>query len=237
MPHLPRPDPTHESPRAAGARFRESLRWTLGFIALLWIILLVDGMLDLGLGRWGVRPHEMRGLVGLVTMPLLHGGPLHLAHNTLPALLLGGGLLYFYPTSRWRVLPWFWVMPGLFVWIVGHTGSTHYGASGLNFALLGFLALGGLLRREAGTLGLSMGVVFYYGGMLTGVLPIERGVSWEGHLGGLLTGLALAIIYRRWDIPPPRRYDYELEEEEEESAPLPEDWAELPDDDRPRTLH
>ncbi len=229
---ISRSDPRHESPAAAAHRFRVALGGVLAFVLLLWAVLGTDLLFDLDLRRWGVRPWRADGLLGLLTMPLLHGGPVHLIHNTLPTLTLGTGLLFFYPRSRWRVIPWFWFAPGLFVWFVGTPGSTHFGASGLNFALLAYLSLGGLLRREVATLALSLAVMFYYGGMFSGILPIEEGVSWEGHLGGLLTGIALAIAYRRWDVPPRKRYDWE-DEEEEDDASAPHDA----DDRAPPTLH
>lgn len=218
---IPRSDPQHESPRDAGRRFRAALVTVGAFVLALWALLALDLAFELDLRRYGVRPYQPAGLLGLVTMPLIHGGPVHLLHNSLPTLLLGTGLLYFYRRSRWRVLPWFWLAPGLFVWLVGAPGSTHFGASGLNFALLGYLALGGLLRREVATLAVSMAAMFYYGGMLSGILPIEEGISWEGHLGGLLTGIGAALAYRRWDLTPRKRYDWEDEDDDEppESRP------------------
>ncbi|MEM9302176.1 MAG: rhomboid family intramembrane serine protease [Pseudomonadota bacterium] len=211
--HLNRPDASAATLKESSHRFRGALNTVLLFVAALWAILLLDQLLAFDLRSLGVKPHQPVGLLGLVTMPLLHGGFVHLLNNSLPTLLLGGALLYFYPQTRWRVLPWFWLFPGAFVWLIGEDGSTHFGASGLNFALLGYVGLGGLLRRDAAMLAVSLATLFYYGGMLSGVLPIEAGVSWEGHLGGLIVGLVLAIWFRREDIPPRRRYDYEDEED------------------------
>jgi membrane associated rhomboid family serine protease len=212
---VPRPDPHQESIGAAGKRFRAALQRAVLIAAALWVILLIDTAIGVGLSAWGTGPRRLQGLLGLISMPLIHGGVGHLATNTLPLILLGTGLQYFYPRTALRVLPWFWIAPGLFVWIFGADGSTHYGASGFNFAMLGYLSLGGLLRRDAATLALSMVTLFLYGGMFSGILPVEDGVSWEGHLGGLLTGFVAAIIYRRWDVPAARRYTYEDEEQED----------------------
>jgi membrane associated rhomboid family serine protease len=237
---LERPDPQAETLKEASARFRTALDRVLVFVAVLWAILLVDELTSLDLRGFGVRPGAAEGLVGLLTMPLLHGGFVHLLKNTLPTLTLGVALYYFYPHTSRRVLPWFWLFPGLFVWVVGEAGSTHFGASGLNFALLGFVGLGGLLRRSAPVLALSLAVLFYYGGMLSGVLPIEPGVSWEGHLGGLLIGVVLAVWFRREDIPPRRRYDYEDDDDSEEESEFGNgSWSVTPPDDGdgPRTLH
>ncbi len=209
-------DPNAEPPAVARQRFRGAMNTVLALVALLWAILLVDQLLPGELRRFGAQPGELSGLLGLVTMPLLHGGFVHLITNTLPLIMLGVALLYFYSETAWKVIPWFWLVPGLFVWFVGAEGSNHVGASGLTFALLGYVGLGGLLRRDAAMLAVSLATLFYYGGMLSGVLPIEPGVSWEAHLGGVLTGLVLAIWYRRADIPPRRRYDYEDEDEDED---------------------
>ena len=212
---IDRPDPVQESPRKAGQRFRAALKLVAGFVAVLWVILIVDAALDLGLRQYGVRPRTLSGLLGLLTMPLLHGGVVHLLHNTLGCLLLGTGLLFFYPETAWRVIPWFWVVPPALVWLIGQPGSIHYGASGLTFAMFAYLSLGGMLRRDAATLALSLAVLFYFGSMLSGILPVEPGISWEGHLGGILVGGLFGFIYRARDIPPRKRYDWEDDDDDD----------------------
>lgn len=212
---ITRPDPNAEPREVAIRRFRFALKTAVVAVSVLWAILLADQLLALDLRAFGVQPWRFAGLVGLITMPLIHGGFAHLIHNSLPALTLITALLYFYPTVSRRVIAPFWIFPGLFVWFAGDNGSTHFGASGFNFALLGFLSLSGLLRREAGSLAISLAVFFFYGGMFSGILPIEPGVSWEGHLGGLIIGLLLAIVYRHRDLPTPKRYDWEDEDETE----------------------
>lgn len=208
---IDRVDPDAASVSGERLRFRRSLRITLTFVAGLWLILVVDSLTTFALTTYGVMPHRASGLLGLVTMPLLHGGPAHLVHNSLPTLTMLTALLFFYPASGKRVLPWMWLLPGVFVWLAGEQGSTHFGASGLNFALLGYVSVGGLLRKSAPQLALSLATLFLWGGMLSGILPIKEGISWEGHLGGLLTGLLLAVVYRRWDIPPAKHYEWEDE--------------------------
>lgn len=178
----------------------------------MWAIVLIDSVLGLELARFGVRPRTLEGLLGLLTMPLLHSGVDHVLANTLPIAVLGTALLWVYPRTAAGVLFWSWVGPPLFVWLIGGSHSVHVGASGLTFALLSYLGLGGLLRLEAKSLAVSLLVIFYYGGMLTGILPITPGVSWQGHLGGLLVGIALAMKFRRHDMPARKRYDWEYEE-------------------------
>jgi len=55
-------------------------------------------------------------------------------------------------------------------------------------------------------------VIFFYGGMIWGILPLEKGVSWESHLSGGITGFISSIIFRKKDKY--KKYDWEDEESE-----------------------
>ena len=48
--------------------------------------------------------------------------------------------------------------------------------------------------------------------MIWGVFPTETHVSWEGHLAGLITGVLLALIYRKHG-PQAPKFLYEIEKE------------------------
>lgn len=58
-------------------------------------------------------------------------------------------------------------------------------------------------------------VVFLYGSMVWGVLPIQPQISWEGHLFGAIAGLILAFYYRDRG-PQKPTYSWELEPEEDD---------------------
>lgn len=55
---------------------------------------------------------------------------------------------------------------------------------------------------------LSFIVVFLYGGLLWFVVPVKPGISWEGHLSGLITGLLFALIYKQ-EIEIQPKYEWE----------------------------
>ena len=208
------PDPAWTSSERARANFRLAARIALGFVALLWLIQLLNWGLDLDLGRFGVRPREFAGLPGILVAPLLHGGFAHLATNTLPLLVLGTGMLYLYPNSALKVIPAVYLGPGIAVWLFARTSSVHVGASGLVYGFVSYIFVAGVIRRDRRAIAASLLIAFLYGSMVWGVLPIEHGVSWETHLSAALIGLVLAIMLRHLDIPPSKRYDWEDEADE-----------------------
>jgi membrane associated rhomboid family serine protease len=90
-------DPDYTSSARARASFRLAFKFAVGFVALIWLIDILNWALDLELQRFGVRPRQFAGLPGILLAPLLHGGPVHLIANSLPLLVLGTGMLYLYP--------------------------------------------------------------------------------------------------------------------------------------------
>jgi membrane associated rhomboid family serine protease len=124
------PDPAYTGSEHARANFRLAVKMAFGFVALIWIIQLLNSGLDLGLERFGIRPRELAGLPGFLLGPLLHGGFAHLIANSLPLLVLVTGILHRYPHSAVRVLPAVYLGPGIVVWLLAR-GSVHVGASGL----------------------------------------------------------------------------------------------------------
>ena len=177
--------------------FRNLIRWPLTLLALIWAVFLVDHYL---LGRsltfwYGLSTREMAGLPGIVVAPLLHSGWPHLLSNSFPFLTLMGLLVFFYPRLWPRSLATLWLGTGALVWAFGRS-VTHIGASGVVYALAAFLAFSGIFRRDLRAIVVSLVVLFYYGGMVVGILPGQEGISWESHLLGLIMGVLAAYIYR-----------------------------------------
>jgi len=86
------------------------------------------------------------------------------------------------------------LLGGLFVWLIGASNSVHLGASGVIFGYLGFLLSRGYFERSWFSSLISFVIAFMYGGLLWGVFPGERSISWEGHLSGLCSGIFVASI-------------------------------------------
>jgi len=214
--HLGKPDPHFIASKRAQHNFRLALKIALTLTAFLWLILFLDYFLGLELARFGLRPGNLRGLIGLLTAPLLHSGVEHMFSNTLPLIISMTAILYLYPRSSVRVIPIIWIGSGMLAWIIGRP-SLHFGASGFVYGLLAFVFISGVLRFDMRSVAVSIMVWFLYGSMIWGLLPIRPNMSWELHLSGAILGVALAIVFRQWDITPIKRYEWE----DDDSVP---DW-------------
>src|ERR1700680_4472221 len=206
------PDPAYTGSERARANFRLAVKIALGFVALIWVIELLNWGLDLGAEDFGVRPRQLAGLPGILFAPLVHAGFAHLIANSPPLLVLGTAMLYLYPSAALRVLPAVYLGTGVAVWLFAR-GSAHVGASGLIYGFVSSIFVAWLIRRGRGGGAASLLVCFMYGALVWGVLPIEPGVSWETHLAAALIGIVLAIALRHLDIPPRVRYTWEDEED------------------------
>ncbi|MFZ4463833.1 MAG: rhomboid family intramembrane serine protease [Bacteroidales bacterium] len=202
------------------------------FLALMWLFKLAEYVFDQRLSFLGITPLELRGLAGIILSPFLHGDWKHLMANSIPMLVLGAALYYFYKEIANKVLILIILLTGTWVWL-GARESTHIGASGVIYGLNSFLLVSGMLRRESRLMALSLIVVFLYGGMIWGVFPEffpEKNISWESHLSGLVAGIVLAIFFKEEGIQR-KKYSWELEESDNEYVSETEEI--LPEEERP----
>ena len=100
----------------------------------MWIVYLLDRTFELDLYRFGTYPRTIRGLAGILTSPFIHGDAEHLLNNSIPMLVLGSALLYFFPRVAGRVVLVSWLVSGVWVWISARS-SFHIGASGVVYGL------------------------------------------------------------------------------------------------------
>ena len=162
--------------------------------AVMWAVELVDLVPGTDLDQWGIRPRQARGLVGIVTAPFLHDGLGHLISNTIPFLVLGG-LIAAGGVARYvQVTVAITLIAGLGTWLIGPARTDHIGASGLVFGCLTYLLARGVFERRPTYLLVGVVVLFFYGGVLWGLLP-RPGISWQGHLFGALGGIAAARLF------------------------------------------
>lgn len=209
--------------------FKYSLLLPLIFVGILWLVKLTENLLNLDFTTFGILPLHPEGLPGIIFSPFIHGSYEHLMSNSIPFLILTFALLYFYRRLAYRIFFLIYILSGICVWLGGRE-SWHIGASGIVYGLASFLFFSGVFRKDANLLTIGIIVVFLYGSMFWGILPIKPEISWESHLWGSASGLMLAFYYRhQGPVRPTASWENEPEEEDSSEA----DWK-LPeqDDDR-----
>jgi membrane associated rhomboid family serine protease len=192
------PEPTRRGRFAEVARRFDPQTWT-GALAImvaagvvLWAIEIGNAISGYALNRYGMHPRALRGLEGIVTMPLLHSDAVHLLADIFPFIIIGwmalvGGGREFLLTTLVVV-----VGGGLVTWIVGPP-RTIVGSSALVFGWLGYL-LGRayFARRLAWILGAAF-AIFFFSGLFGGLVPtVHADVAWQANLCGFLAGVGAA---------------------------------------------
>ncbi|MFO7249674.1 MAG: rhomboid family intramembrane serine protease [Actinomycetes bacterium] len=167
-------------------------------LGAMWILEILDQFLFFGrLDHYGIVGGDPEGLVGVPLAPFLHAGFGHLMANSLPLLVLGimaaiRGVGRFIAATMIIVL-----VSGVGVWVVTPPYVVTVGASGLVFGYFGYVVARGLFDRHSLDIALGIVVVVLYSSLLWGVLPGDPGVSWQGHLFGLVGGVLAAWLLRR----------------------------------------
>ncbi len=188
------------------------------FVMLLWLVFWMQVRFFPGIKSLGVYPLTLKGLKGIVLSPFIHSDIEHLYNNSIPLFVLSMALFYFYRKISWKVILYGILLSGLITWCIGRPAN-HIGASGLIYVLVSFIFFKGVFARHFRLVALSLLIIFLYGSMIWYVFPVEKGISWEGHLAGLITGFVFALIFRK-AIAKPEKYVWQQPEYNEEDDPF-----------------
>ena len=194
---------------------RKSILIPAALIIIIWMIYVSQTTFNLPFAHYGVLPRTIQGLAGILSAPLVHADFAHLISNTPALLILSIAVLYFYPDSSLKVLALIYLLTGVLVWLFARQ-VYHIGASGIIYGLLGFLFFSGVFRRDNRSIAIALLVTFIYGGLIWGVLPGMKGISWESHLFGGISGIIIAFVFRKKD--PYIKYDWEEEITDEDKS-------------------
>lgn len=168
-------------------------------LSIMWIVKGIEYLFHISFASFGVYPLKWEGLIGIITMPFIHGDWDHLSSNSFPFLFLGSLVFFFYKDLAWKILLWIWLLTGIWLWL-GARGSYHIGASGIVYGLAAFLFFSGILRKNRKLLTTTLIIAFLYGGLIWGFFPEffpDKNISWEGHLFGFISGILMAVYYRK----------------------------------------
>ncbi|MDX1301554.1 rhomboid family intramembrane serine protease [Photobacterium sp.] len=150
------------------------------------------------LNDYGLLPRHITHLTGLVAYPFLHGSWEHLISNLISFALLA---LLVSRSGLARLLVVMlisWVGSGIGVWFFGRL-SFHIGLSGIIYGLWAYLLIYALMYRSLKSIVIAVIVMFLYGSMVWGVLPVHQWVSFESHLFGALAGVVAGYLFAKRD--------------------------------------
>ncbi|MFZ9847276.1 MAG: rhomboid family intramembrane serine protease [Flavobacteriales bacterium] len=174
----------------------KATRIPLLFLALCWVVFVVELFLPFSFHSFGVKSLSIQGLRGVFFMPFLHGDIEHILNNTIGIFTLGTLLFFSYKEIALKIFVLVFLISGLWTWSIPSSGY-HIGASAIIYGLFGFLTLSGILRKEMRLLAITFLVIFLHQGIVWGIFPGKPGISWQGHLAGFLSGIVLAIYFRK----------------------------------------
>ncbi|MCB9425571.1 MAG: rhomboid family intramembrane serine protease [Flavobacteriales bacterium] len=182
------------------------------FVLSLWVVFWLEVKLGIRFSNYGIYPQQLSGLRGVLLSPFIHGDIAHLYNNSLPLLVLLAALRYFYKEDTFWVIGLGIISSGLITWIIGRP-SYHIGASGLIYVLVSFIFFKGVKSKHYRLVALSLFVVMVYGGLVWYIFPsVQSHISWEGHLGGFITGFVFSFIFKSVSVNNDRKYEWEQED-------------------------
>jgi membrane associated rhomboid family serine protease len=184
--------------------FRNALIVMGAFLALIWILQVAnwaDGYrLDLD---YGILPEHVSRLPEIFTAPFLHFSWQHIEGNSVPLFVLGV-LAAYRSIARFLFVSFIVaVTSGMAVWLFQSSNELTVGASGIVFGYFGYVLLRGFFDRSLVDIGVGLVAGVLYWTILAVAIPGTPGVSWIGHLGGLVGGVLAAWLLR--SAPPLRR--------------------------------
>jgi membrane associated rhomboid family serine protease len=166
----------------------------LGVILLIpWIFFFISHFIYKRILLLGIIPRHIRGLAGILCAPLLHANFNHIFFNSIPLLVLSNFILIDGLHYYLLVTLFITVLSGLAIWCFAIPGL-HIGASALITGYWGFLICNIYQQGTLTTIILGLVSLYYFAGIFFGIFPREKGVSWQGHLFGLLAGIATSYI-------------------------------------------
>lgn len=181
----------------------------LFFVLFLWFVYWLEIRFGFDFDDNGIMPRTFSGLQGVIFSPFIHSNLEHLYNNSIPLLVLLAALLFFYRKETLGIIVYGILLSGIITWLIGRA-NYHIGASSLIYVLVSFIFFKGIQTQYYRLVALSLTVVVLYGGMVWYVFPkVDEAISWEGHLSGLIAGLALSFYYKKAEFKKVIKYDWE----------------------------
>lgn len=163
-----------------------------GMVVLMWLVEAINSLDGNGLDPDGIHSRSVSHFWGILSSPFIHASFQHLLDNTVPLIFLGAIIALHGARRLLLVTGFIIVIGGLGTWIIGPSGTSTIGASGLVFGYATYLLSRGFFDRSIWELGVGLVVGVIWGAVLISSLVPRSGVSWQGHLCGGIAGVIVA---------------------------------------------
>ena len=176
---------------------RKAFFLMVGFIAVIWVLQVANWADHYNLdASYGILPRSLGRLGDIFTAPFLHFSWDHIEGNSGPLFVFGLLAAYRGVVKFLGVTVIVAVTSGLAVWLFQSNNELTVGASGLIFGYFGYVLTRGIVERNLIDALAAVVIGLSYAYILTVAIPGAHGVSWIGHLGGLIGGIASGWIFR-----------------------------------------
>jgi membrane associated rhomboid family serine protease len=176
---------------------RKAFFLMVGFIALIWVLQIFNWVGHYRLDYdYGILPRNIGRLPQIFSAPFLHFSWDHIEGNSGPLFVFGFLAAYRGVKKFLGVTLIVAVTSGLAVWLFQGGHELTVGASGLIFGYFGYVLSRGVFDRNLIDVLTALVMALSYAYILTVAIPGTPGVSWIGHLGGLIGGIASGWIFR-----------------------------------------
>jgi membrane associated rhomboid family serine protease len=170
---------------------RKAFFLMVGFIGLIWVLQIANWADHYGLDQsYGILPRSVGHLGDIFTAPFLHFSWAHIEGNSGPLFVFGLLAAYRGVVKFLGATLIIAITSGMAVWLFQGTSELTVGASGLIFGYFGYVLTRGILERNLIDALAAVVIGLSYAYILTAAIPGAHGVSWIGHLGGLIGGIA-----------------------------------------------
>jgi membrane associated rhomboid family serine protease len=189
--------PTGNEAEALLAGARKALWVMVGFLAVIWLVQVVNWAMSYELSLdFGIRPRELGSLPEIFSAPFLHFSWGHIEGNSGPLFVFGFLAAYRGVKKFLGVTALIVIGSGLGAWFTADAQTVGAGASGVVFGYFGYIIVRGLFDRRPIdiVIGLVMALCFAYQFSL--LIPAGEGIGWQAHLFGFIAGVLGGWLFR-----------------------------------------
>lgn len=168
----------------------------------MWVIFGLTNYMQIPFNFLGIHPRDFgwSEFAAIMGSWLVHANEVHIINNSIGLV----GLLFFVALFEKQLFKLFFFLiltSGISTWILGAPNTVHIGASGLLFALFGYILGSAFTGRRWIYLIPIVAAFMYYGfayyqSFLNGLM-IKEEVSFAAHFGGLLSGVLVGVYFEK----------------------------------------